>query len=83
MSYAKPRGSVTGVPGLPWRVRKIGRLILTTCTQAGRAPFVDDGWTKDQEGNTYASKVILLAPWRRNRHGERPPMRALVVGWRQ
>jgi hypothetical protein len=61
---------------------RLGRLVVTTCSQPAGAPFIDDAWTNDVDGRHYTSKAILLTPWRRTRHGERPPMRAVVVGWR-
>lgn len=29
----------------------------------------------------FTGRAILLAPWRRDSYGERPPMRALTIGW--
>lgn len=69
-------------PKLPWRARRFGRLIVTVCNQGSRAPIIDHAWTTDADGHRYTSKAILLTPWRKTAHGERPPMRALVIGWR-
>lgn len=67
---------------LPYRAQRFGRLIVTTCRQGEGAPWIDDAWTHDREGNRYASKAILLTPWRKNRYGEHRRQRALVIGWR-
>ena len=66
----------------PYKGRRLWRLIFTTCKQGSGAPFIDDAWTHDEDGNRYVSKVILLTPWRRTPSGRRPPMRGLVIGWR-
>lgn len=66
----------------PYRGRRLGRLILTSCRQAAGAPVFDKAWTHDREGNRYTSLAILLTPWRKNRYGEHERQRALVVGWK-
>ena len=67
---------------LPFKGHRIGPLIVTTCRQPTGAPLIDDGWTIDQEGNRYASRSVLLTPWRKNRYGEHERQRALTIGWR-
>jgi hypothetical protein len=80
----EPTSPGSATERLPWKGHRVGRLILTTCRQGSGSPIIDDAFTHDADGNRYVSKAILLTPWRRkNRHGERPPMRALVIGWRE
>lgn len=66
-----------------YRAIKLWRLIFTTCHQASGAPFADDAYTHDREGNRYTGKAFLLTPWRRNEYGEHAKQRALVIGWQQ
>ena len=68
---------------LPYKGRRLGRLIVTTCHNGAGAPIVDDSFIHDQEGNEYVGKSILLTPWRKNEYGERRRQRALTIGWRR
>jgi hypothetical protein len=60
---------------------QIGRFLITTTQQAAGAPRVDGGRAHSGDGRHYGVYTILLTPWRRTAHGERPPQIALVVGW--
>ena len=71
------------VKRFPYKARRIGRLIFTTCRQGSYAPFIDCAWTYDREGNKYTSKAIVWPFGNRNQYGERNPRRAFVVGWRE
>jgi hypothetical protein len=66
-----------------FRAQRFGRLIVTTCIQGTCYRIVDEATTLDREGNRYASKAIILRPWRRNEWGEYLSQRALVIGWRR
>jgi hypothetical protein len=74
---------IKAVRPLPYRGYRFGRLLLTTCRQPTGAPFVDDSFSHDLEGNEYVGKSVLLAPWRRNEYGEHARQRAFTVGWRR
>lgn len=62
---------------------KVGRVLLTVCTQAQNAPFIDSAFAEDAEGLKYRAWAILLTPWRRNRFGESEVQTALVIGLRR
>ena len=63
------------------RALVVGRLLLTTVQQAHGAPMIDGASGSTEGGRSYSAMAIHLAPWRRDRHGERLPALALVVGW--
>jgi hypothetical protein len=67
---------------LPYKGHRFGRLIVTSCRQPAGAPFIDQGFTRDADGREYASRSILLAPWKKNEYGEHAHQRALTIGWR-
>lgn len=67
-------------PRKPW-AWIIGRLCITTCNQAANAPFIDLCTANADNGRTYRGRAILLAPWRRDRHHQTKPQRALVLAW--
>jgi hypothetical protein len=62
---------------------KIRRLIFTTCIQSCGAPFIDQAFVTDDEGNRYKGIAILMFPWRRNKYGESQLQKAFVVGWQK
>jgi hypothetical protein len=68
---------------LPFRGIRIGKFIITTCTQPTGAPIIDDSFTHDQEKNEYISKTILLTPWKKNKYNEHVSQRALTIGIRR
>jgi hypothetical protein len=68
---------------LPYKGRRLGRLIVTSVRQPTSRRFIDGAWTHDADGNMYVSKTFLLTPWRKNTHGEYVRQKALVVGWRR
>ena len=76
-------GAAPAARRYPYKARRLGRLVVTTCKQGSGAPWCDKAWTLDREGNVYSSLAFLLRPWRRGAHGTRLPGRALVVGWRK
>lgn len=61
----------------PYLGQRLGKLIITTCKQSESAPFIDDSWTHDREGNRYVSKAIV---WPFGKSKSR--RRAFVIGWR-
>lgn len=67
----------------PFRGYTIGRLLLTTCNQGGGAPVIDRATSTTEDGRCFEGRAILLTPWRRNRHGEAEPQRALFIGTRR
>ena len=73
---------VGGGGAVSHKAYRFGRLILTTCLQSA-APVFDRCWATDREGNRYEGVAVLLTPWRRDSYGERPLMRAIVLGWRR
>jgi hypothetical protein len=60
----------------------LGKLLFAVNDQLENAPL--HGWTRsvDAQGRRYNGHYVLLAPWRRNRYGERAAQKMLVVGWR-
>ena len=68
---------------LPYKGRRVGKLLVTTCRQPTGSPFVDDGWAHDQEGNDYNAKVIVWPFGNKNKYGDRNRRRGFVVGWRK
>lgn len=66
------------------RAYTIGRLLITTCRQAAGAPWIDPAMGKcnggRHDGRGWHGRAILLTPWRRNEHGDRPPQTALCIG---
>jgi hypothetical protein len=67
-------------PRKPW-AWIIGRLCITTHNQAANAPFIDPCTVSADNGRTYRGRSILLSPWRRDRHHQTKPQRALVLAW--
>lgn len=60
--------------------RRFGRLLITTCRQAGGHPWVDEATSTDRDGNTYNARAIRPSlRLKRDRRGGR----ALVIGWRR
>lgn len=76
-------GSDNVASRLPYKGRRLGRLIVTTYHNGTGAPIVDDAFVRDQEGNEYVGKSILLTPWRKNEYGEHRRQLALTIGWRR
>lgn len=69
------------------RTFSIGRLFVTTATQAGGAPFVDRGVTSEPDGRR-GHALVFVGPWklRRGRSGRwrtEDTAQGLAVGWWQ
>ena len=61
----------------------LGRFIITTTTQAGRAPFMDRATICHEDGRRWDGVALLLTPWKRDRYGDSLPQLALVFGRRR
>lgn len=56
----------------------LGRLVLTTTTQAQGAPLIDRGTTRSVEPNRLFNSLVIRVPFTRHR-----PTKAIVVGWEE
>jgi hypothetical protein len=59
----------------------LGRLVFTVVTQAHGAPFLDGARGEVTSGRCFRGVAVHLAPWRKDRYGDRLPALALVLGW--
>lgn len=59
----------------------LGKLILTTASQAEGAPFIDSACIREESGKVFKGILIHTKPFSRNAYGDRLGCRGIVIGW--